>query len=96
MNQGFRSYNKHSFFSIVDGKIKIIGLFDGHGDQGHMVSNAAMGILLDYIRNKNDTFKKSRIMKAGHDEIILEIKKAFKYTQNVLREDFLINKFKRK
>lgn len=55
-----------------------------------------MGILLDYIRNKNDTFKRSRISKAGHEEILWEIKKAFKYTQNVLREDFLISKSKRK
>lgn len=56
-----RSINKHNFFSIIDGGIKIIGLFDGHGEEGHHVSSAAMGIMLDYIRNKNDVFKTSYI-----------------------------------
>ena len=51
--------NKDSFFSVIDsnGSIKIIGLFQGHGPQGHYVSSAAMCIMLDYIRNKNDILK---------------------------------------
>ena len=82
-----RSINKHNFFSIIDGGVKIIGLFDGHGEEGHHVSSAAMGIMLDYIRNKNDVFKTSYIQKASPDEIMQEIKKAFRYTQSVIRQD---------
>ena len=35
-------------------------------------------------------------MSSGGDEILAEIKKAFKYTQAVLREDFLIYKSEEK
>lgn len=80
--------NSNSFFSIIDGGIKIIGLYDGHGKMGHMTSAAAMGIMLDYIRNRNDVFKSKVINSASKDEILNEIKKAFKYTQQVLRDDF--------
>jgi len=84
--------NKNSFFSVMDGSVKIIGLFDGHGDQGHNVSAAAMGIMLDYLRNKNDVIKRANLGNASGEDIINEIKKAFKYTQEVLREDYLINR----
>ena len=91
-----KSMNKHSFFSIVDGSIKIIGLFDGHGENGHIVSSAAMSIMLDYLRNKNDIFKTKKILKASQAEILEEIKKCFKYTQTLLREDYQIKKQKEK
>jgi len=80
----------------MDGNVKIIGLFDGHGDQGHNVSAAAMGIMLDYLRNKNEVIKRANMGNASGDDILHEIKKAFKYTQKVLREDFLINREKKK
>ena len=47
-----------------------------------------MGIMLDYLRNKNDIFKRDQIHLSTQDEITDEIKKAFKYTQKVLREDY--------
>lgn len=53
--------NMDSFFSIVDGKFRIFGILDGHGEHGHIVSSAAMSILLDYIRNRNDVFKTKTI-----------------------------------
>lgn len=90
------SMNTNNFFSIVDGRTRIIGLFDGHGEQGHYVSNAAMGIMLDYIRNRNEVFR-SKIMDSSSEEDILhEIKKAFKYTQQVLRQDYEFMAQKRK
>ena len=55
-----------------------------------------MGILLDYIRNKNDIFKSSTLRDSEGKQIEEEIRKAFKYTQQVLRQDFLINKHKKK
>jgi hypothetical protein len=33
--------------------MKIFGVFDGHGEFGHLVSSFAAGIMLDYIRNKD-------------------------------------------
>jgi len=91
--------NKDSFFSIVDGNnggIKIMGIFQGHGLHGHNVSSAAMCIMLDYIRNKNDAFTSKNIFKLDKEEILAEFKKAFKYTQMVLREDFEIQRCRRK
>lgn len=38
-----------------------MGLFDGHGVKGHLVSSAAMGIMLDYIRNKSEIFRTKRL-----------------------------------
>jgi len=61
--------NTNSFFSIVDGPVRFIGVFDGHGEYGHLVSSAAMSILLDYVRNRNDVFKTNYILKAESDEI---------------------------
>lgn len=73
--------NKNSFFSISDGKTKIIGVFDGHGPQGHIVSSAAMGTMLDYLRNKNDVLLTKNMSDGNFDKnlILPEIKKAFKY-----------------
>ena len=80
--------NMDSFFTIIDGSIRIFSILDGHGEHGHTVSSAAMSILLDYIRNRNDVFKTKNLDQASEEEILDEIKKAFKYTQTALREDF--------
>ena len=77
--------NTNSFFSLIDGSMRMIGIFDGHGEYGYLVSSAAMSILLDYLRNRNDVFRSNYILKAEADEILFEIKKAFKYTQTVLK-----------
>ena len=62
-----------------DGAIKIIGLFDGHGSNGNSISSYAMGLMLDYIRNRNDVFKTSRIQNATNEDVLKMIKKAFRY-----------------
>lgn len=72
--------NQDNFFSIIDGTMKIIGLFQGHGAEGSNVSASAMGHMLDYLRNKNDVFKSNNINNATPDQILIEIQKAFKYT----------------
>ena len=72
--------NKHNFFIVNDGIVKIIGLFDGHGCNGDKVSNRAMSLMLDYIRNRNDVFKTSQIYNATEEQIMHVMKKAFKYT----------------
>lgn len=43
--------NQDNFFALVDGDVKIMGLFDGHGDMGHFVSNFAMASMVNYIKN---------------------------------------------
>jgi serine/threonine protein phosphatase PrpC len=85
-----------SFFSIIDGDIRIFAVLDGHGERGHTVSSAAMSILLDYIRNRNDVFKAKSLSQSSKEEILVEIKKAFKFTQQVLREDFQISRHNKK
>ena len=87
--------NSNSFFSILDGGIKIVGIYDGHGRQGHYVSSAAMGIMLDFIRNRSEIIKSKSILLASEEDILNEIKKAFKYTQKVLRQDFQIRQNKK-
>ena len=72
------------------GETFLLGVFDGHGKHGHLVSNAAMSIMLDYLRNKNDVFKSRKVHNCTQEQILSEIKKAFRYTQQALREDFLV------
>jgi serine/threonine protein phosphatase PrpC len=47
---------------LIDGEIKIFGIFDGHGVYGHLVSGFAAGTMLDYIRNHEHTFNKKRLL----------------------------------
>lgn len=62
-----------------------------------MVSSAAAGLLLEYLRDKNDVITgKSLNSEIIDEEIELEIKKAFKYVQTVLKQDYEILKAKRK
>lgn len=56
--------NQDSFFSVVDGNLKMIGVFDGHGEQGHLISSAASAHMLDYLRNRNDVFKSKNLISA--------------------------------
>ena len=48
--------NQDNFFILLDGEVKIYGLFDGHGQNGHQVSSFAQSKVLDFIRNKNGVF----------------------------------------
>ena len=44
--------NQDNSFILLDGDVKIYGLFDGHGQNGHQVSSFAQSKVLDFIRNK--------------------------------------------
>ena len=48
--------NQDNFFILLDGDVKIYGLFDGHGQNGHQVSSFAQSKVMDFIRNKNGAF----------------------------------------
>lgn len=47
---------------LLDGEIKIFGVFDGHGVYGHLVSGFAAGTMLDYIRYNENTFNKKKLL----------------------------------
>lgn len=44
-------YNQDNFFVIVEKKIKYVGVFDGHGVNGHLMSSIAMGAMVEFIQN---------------------------------------------
>lgn len=48
--------NQDNFFILLDGEVKIYGIFDGHGQNGHQVSSFAQSKVLDFIRNRNGAF----------------------------------------
>jgi len=43
--------NKDNFFVIVQGKVKIMGIFDGHGLNGNLASSFVMGHMMDYLKH---------------------------------------------
>lgn len=75
--------NQDNFFCVADSEMKIFGIFDGHGEYGHLVSGYASGIMLDYIRNK-DKVLRPRYVFDGENQYDLDIRRAlrrcFKYT----------------
>ena len=76
-------------FILLDGDVKIIGLFDGHGFNGHQVSSYAQGKMVDFIRNKNGNFFNQKNLESVPDEKIKrKIKQAFKYVQKCLKEQY--------
>lgn len=50
---------------MVDAELKIFGVFDGHGEFGHLVSSFASGIMLDYIRNHDKALRHRYLFKEG-------------------------------
>jgi serine/threonine protein phosphatase PrpC len=72
--------NQDNFFILIDGEVKIFGLFDGHGVNGNQVSGFASGMMLNFIRNiASDFFAKKNLSKASDAEIERMIKRCFKY-----------------
>ena len=67
---------------MLDGDVKIFGLFDGHGINGNFISGFASGQMLDFIRNiQGEFFSKKNLEKASNGEIERMIKRCFKYVQ---------------
>ena len=78
--------NQDNLFILLDGDVKIFGLFDGHGLNGNYISGFASGMMLDFIRNiQGDFFKKKSLEKASNAEIERMIKKCFKYVQSKMK-----------
>jgi len=53
---------------VLDGDIKIFGVFDGHGIHGHLVSGFASGIMLKYIRDNGKFFCRKNLEKILEQE----------------------------
>lgn len=62
--------NQDNLFILLDGDVKIFGVFDGHGLNGNQISGFASGQMLDYIRNiKGEFFTKKNLEKESNQEI---------------------------
>lgn len=57
--------NQDNFFCVTDSELKIVGVFDGHGEHGHLVSSYAAGIMLDYIRNRDQCLRPQYLFDSG-------------------------------
>jgi len=93
--------NQDNFFVINEGKLKIMGVFDGHGLNGSLVSSYAMGSMVDFIRNSKrfkDIFRPNADgseKEYDDEEMNKAIRKCFRYVQDKVRDQFknyLINK----
>lgn len=96
-----KKQNQDNFFIVTDDDLKFFGIFDGHGEFGHLVSGLASGIMLDYIRNKDKAFRLKYLMS---ESIILTkqlkvfigdcydlsirraLRRCFKYTQKKIKQ----------
>ena len=90
--------NQDNFFCIVDGNNKYYGIFDGHGMNGHLVSQFVMGAMAEYVKNSN-RFRCKDIDLYSDEEIKKIMRKCFRYAQDRAKEqfrDFLINRKKNK
>jgi serine/threonine protein phosphatase PrpC len=75
------SENQDSFFYLIDGDVKIIGVFDGHGVKGHLASSVAMGAMAKYIQN-SQRFKDIRRVDLDDQFVEKTIRKCFRYAQD--------------
>ena len=74
--------NQDNLFILIDNDVKIFGVFDGHGINGHRVSSFACGKTFEYIRNlSNGFFRKKNLMdpKTKEKDIERQVKLCFKF-----------------
>ena len=82
-------HNQDNFFILLDGEVKIYGLFDGHGTNGLQVSSFAQSKVLDFIRNKHGAFfDQVNLQEATDVQIKSKIKQCFKYVQQELKKQY--------
>ena len=54
-------------FVIIDGNIKLFGVFDGHGPRGHLASSFAQAKFVQYIQ-ENKKFFESKNLRTQDDQ----------------------------
>jgi len=86
------SKNQDNFFVLNEGKSRIMGVFDGHGVNGHLTSSFAMAAMVDYIQNSK-RFKDLFREKGGNGELEADdemvkkaIRKCFRYAQDKVKD----------
>lgn len=84
--------NQDNFFIIVQGKqgkIKIMGLFDGHGLYGHKISSLVMSFMAEYIKHSK-YFSEKKLNQMSEEDIKKAIRKCFRYSQDKAKEQFKV------
>lgn len=81
--------NQDSFFVIMDGDVKIYGIFDGHGVNGHLISAFTQGEMVRFIKNSYQFSQKNLLSKNATDqEVTKAIRCCFKYAQEKARAQY--------
>jgi serine/threonine protein phosphatase PrpC len=70
----------------VDGPNKYLGVFDGHGDNGHLISSFAMGAMVDYLKNSNRSELTFNLDQQEDEDIEKLMRKCFRYAQDKAKE----------
>ena len=68
-----------------ENSVKIFGVFDGHGLNGHLVSSFAMGAMAEFLQNVK---KSTNIAKLDDDQVQKLIRKCFRFTQDKIKAQF--------
>lgn len=74
--------NQDNFFVITENKTKFMGVFDGHGINGHKASAFTMGAMVDYIQNSK-RFNEAEFEKMSDEDMEKAIRKCFRYAQDM-------------
>ena len=77
--------NKDSFFCINQNDCKIYAVMDGHGINGHLAANFAMGCIADFIKHSK-WFKNKNFEQYSEDQMRKAIRKCFRYAQDRLKD----------
>ena len=56
-------------FVIIDGNIKLFGVFDGHGPRGHLTSSFAQAKFVQYIQENKKFFESKNLRTCDDQEI---------------------------
>ena len=78
-------------FIIIDGNMKLFGVFDGYGPKGHLVSAFAQSKFVEYLTKKgsNKKFFEPKNLREKDDKAIeIQVRKAFKYVQKELKQQY--------
>lgn len=86
------SKNQDNFFVLSEGKSRIMGVFDGHGANGHLTSSFVMAAMVDYIQNSKrfkDLFREQSgngELEADDEMVTKAIRKCFRYAQDKVKD----------
>jgi serine/threonine protein phosphatase PrpC len=65
-----------------------MGIFDGHGLNGHLMSSFVMGAMVDFIENSKQFNQTEHLDQMTDEEMTRAIRKCFRYAQNRAKKLF--------